>query len=337
VPLYRAPLVDRLRVKNTSGATAAAKDCGYIDAAGEYKTTTSSRLFANWCVVLVGGADNGDIYVARRGRVVVKYTGTAPSAGHFLSLSTTAGQSQRETTIRPEIFAVCLAAGSGGVVEVLLLCNRCYMPWSSSSEIWRVDAGSDTLWTGTINGSPSATLVDTTTSTGALDCFKESASSGNSLCKPVLFNSTRSTSRLVTAVDTGTGEITTQNTSDAWASGDSLTIKSQTNTETISFGGQVFIDLDGSGSFDGLDVLATMYLFGTGLDSNFSGGVGLHPFEAYAGPKHQVFQPFTDAETYIGTVQVPLIGRKFTYCCDASGAAAATYLFRILGTLRASP
>lgn len=336
MPLYRAPLTDRVRVKNTSGATAAANDAGYIDAAGEYKTTTTSRFQDAWCVVLVGGANNSDIYVARRGRVNVAYTSTAPSAGHFLSLSTVAGDAQRETVCRPEIFAVCTAAGSGGLVETLLLTQRVYLPMSASEDVFRVNSGSDTLWTGTINGAPSATSVTVTTSTGALDSF--APNSTGELCKPVVFNSTRSTSRLITAINTGTGVLTTENTSDAWANTDALTVKSQTNTQTES-SGNVFIDLDGGGAaavLHALDVLLFMYHFQVGAD-DAANAVGFHPFEAYSSPKHLVYTPANDGGTYIGNVQVPLIGRKFTYTVDANGAAACTHLTRIIGVLRAAP
>jgi hypothetical protein len=63
-----APSTAYLRIKNTSGATANANDMGYINEAGEYKTTTTASDLKSWCVVVTGGLNNADITIAIAGR-----------------------------------------------------------------------------------------------------------------------------------------------------------------------------------------------------------------------------------------------------------------------------
>lgn len=110
-------------IKNTSGVSASANDVGYIDVNGEYKTTTTANLQAIWCVVIQGGANNSNIYVAIEGRVTVNYTGTAPDgiSRKFLTTSTSAGNAQGLTSMRPEVFAIVPPGetGSGGQVSAL--------------------------------------------------------------------------------------------------------------------------------------------------------------------------------------------------------------------------
>ena len=324
--------VPYLRVKNSSGGTVAAKDVGYIDSEGEFRTTTTSRFQGAWCAVLVGNTAGNDVLVTAQGRVTVKYTSTAPSAGHFLSLSTTAGQAQRETESRPEVFAVCLAGGSGGEVDCLLLTRRAFVPQTNAEEALRIDLGSDTLWTGSVEvdeGTLSATQVPVVTATGALDSFAPAGAS--QLFKVLLHNTTRGTSRKVTARSGNV--LTTESSSDSWADEDLLTAQSQTNTNSDN--GHVWIDLDGSGYFSELDV--GVYVIGTGTALGTTYGIQYHPFEAFAQSKVAAYYGNAAGFTSTHFHFQPLIGRKMCLKVDANGAASNYTVLRLLGTLRLSP
>jgi hypothetical protein len=320
------------RVKNTSGATANAGDVGYIDSAGEYKTTTTANDDVAWCVVSTGGANNANIYVARRGRITVNYTGTAPSIGHYLVTSTTAGSAARQTTMRPEVFAVCLAAGAGGTVEVLLISETQFFAISNDNNIYRVDSHSDSDFVATINGAPTATtVVYNAPSAGSEDAINNTSSS--ELAKAVLHNTTRGTTRLISSVNTGTNTITTVSSVDSWADTDTITIESQTVTSGSAF---KYIDLDLSQQ-SAVPVLARAILIETyGVDSGASTRTNWHPFETASGSKTQArFNP-SAGQRVDSIVAIPLLERVFTYRSEASGAATKSDIFNIRGYWAAS-
>lgn len=113
---------NQLVAKNTSGSTAAVNDLGYLSEAGEYKTTAvAGEVRLTWAVVIAGAANNADIVVQYLGRVTVKYSGSAPAQGSFLTASTAAGSALAQAYMSAGVFGVALAAGSGGTVSALLM------------------------------------------------------------------------------------------------------------------------------------------------------------------------------------------------------------------------
>jgi len=334
IPLARLPEPILQVVKNTSGATVNEGDVGYINEAGEFKTTTTANFASSWVVVLVGGANNADIYVTRRGRVNVNYTGTAPSAGHFLVTSTSAGLAQRSTVMRPEIFAVCLAAGSGGVVSVRLLTQSQKVDLYSSNNFWRNNAHSTTLFTGTINGVPTATSVVYTVSTGNEDIFAVLGTS--ELAKTMLYNSTRGTYRLITACNTGTNTLTTVSTTDAWANGDTITVLYQTINDTTA--GQTFIGLSLASQSE-IPILARSVILQGGVQD--TGGAGrtllFHPNEAYSIPKILSVQNTQSTQQNIFHNSMPLIDRILGMKTVTAGAGTALTVIKLAGYYLAAP
>lgn len=336
--IMTAPATESVfKVKNTSGAAAAVNEIGYLSELGEYKTTTTAALDASWCTVVIGGANNADIYVANRGRFTVKYTGTAPSAGHFLTTSTVAGSALRSTTMQPMIFAVCLGAGSGGLVEVLLLCNTPFFPVTNSNDIYRIDNHSSTLFIATINGAPLTTsVVYNAPSSGQEDCIVPQAST--QLAKARLHNTTRGTYRLITAVNTGTNTIMTVASTDAWASGDTITIESQTVTSPSGL--FKFVDLDLSQQ-TAIPVLARALMFEilkqeTGTTS---ASTNIHSFDTFASSKEIGVTPSLVANSRIyRTIEVPLIQWVFTYRSFGTGTGTVTFeQMKLMGYWMAAP
>lgn len=328
---------------NGSGATANANDVGYLVYDGTngfvYKTTTTANLEAEWCVVVNGGGNGANIYVARRGQVTVKLNANC-SIGNFLLTSTTAGEASVSTTMRPEVFAVALSAnsgGAGGTCTAMLLCNTRFVPASNSNDIWTCSAQSDTAWTGTINGAPSATSVTVTTVSGALNCFKPFAAGFLSECR--LWNTTRNTFRRVTAVNTGTNVITTENTTDAWANTDALTIQSQT---TLSGGAVIYIEFDLTPSVPAtfpttLRALAVNH-FVFDSSATVSCVSSLHPYDTYAISKIQSLINLPGNSFFLSAYRVvPIFNNVFCAAMDATGSATASVTFRLVGYFEAAP
>lgn len=328
-------------VKNTSGATVAAGDVGILlyDATNGWvynRTTTANYPAAFVGVVLVGGANNATIYVARRGKVTANYAGTAPNAGQWLVTSTTGGSAGRSTTMIPQIFAVCLANGSGGTVSVQLLTQTTFVPQTATENIFSVTGQGDSDFSSTINGAPSATsVVYGAITTGAENTIDVDTAS--QLGKPRLFNSTRSTYRLITDVDVATNTITTVSSTDTWANTDAITIRSQTNTATS--GGSYFYELDMSQSTTTVPVLTRSLLVGVFLnDSGGSNEVGiLHPYEANDTSKQLTTRTQAAGIQIALQWQIPLIDGKFTYRVSASGAGTMNQSVRLIGYFLATP
>lgn len=323
-----------ITVKNTSGATANAGDCGYIDAMGEYKTTTTANYTGSWCVVLTGAANGSDITVARSGRATINYTGTAPAAGDFLVTSTSAGLAQRSTIMRPEIFARCLAAGSGGTVSALLLCNTAPVFYLSSNVIYRCNSHSASIFVATLNGAPSATsFVYNTPSSGNADVLVPSAST--ELAKLMIYNSTRGTYRLVTACNTGTKTVTNVSVTDSWASGDTITVANATVGDALT---ERVVGFDLSQQTE-IPLLARSVVLNTlASDTGAAGQVRqFHPYEAYSAAKL-----INDSNTQ-GTAQiysntpVPLIDQKFGKRELASGTGTKLTILKIVKYEVAAP
>lgn len=322
------------KVKNTSGATAAANETGYLSEAGEYKTTTTAALVVNWCTVVIGGANNADIYVANRGRFTVKYTGTAPSAGHYLTTSTVAGSALRSTVMDPAIFAVCLAAGSGGLVEVLLLCSSVFQPLTNANDIARPASCGLSNFTGTINGTPSgSTLVYTITGGTNEESIKPFSSS--QIAKLVLYNTTRGTSLLISSVDIATNTITfTTAVPGAWVNTDVITARSQINT--LGVGSAFFYDHE----FAAGNIPVLTRAIDVALGMSDSGGAGqtcgIHPYEAGAASK--LTGPTTQSTQFTNSwPAAALINNRITLVWTASGSATALVICRLRGVWVAAP
>lgn len=323
-------------IKNTSGATANTGDVGYINEAGEYKTTTTAQDSVKWCVVITGGADNADIYVARRGRVTVNYTGTAPSAGHYLSTSTSAGLAQRETAMHPAIFAVCTAAGSGGTVEVQLLCLTVFRPLVKSTDILRINSLSRTDFVATINGTPGAThLVYNAPSSGNENTIVPASSSevGNLVC----FNTTRGTSALVDSVNIGTNTITFVTAPPAGsANGDTITFRSQTYPSALQTGIYLYeIDLTGCN----LTLARSVALSCQAHDTGTIGGnvfAFIHKLSASAGFASGI--SWIADWSHIIVPAVELVNNKIMFAVGASGTGTMNYfIVRLNGVWEAVP
>lgn len=326
-------------VKNTSGAAAAANALGYIDEAGEYKTTTTAQAEVAWCVVIVGGANNADIYVSRRGRGTMAYAGSAPTAGQFITTSTTAGSGQAQATMRPEICAVCLANGAGGTVSVLLLTERKYVPFASSNNTWLVSAAddSDFVTTVAVAGVSGDKVYYNAPSSGDVNTITPGAT--GELAKTILHNTTRTETAFIiaTGADGGGNFIQVSSSADisAWVSTDAITTRSQTNTSTI--GTSHFYDLEITSSE--VPALATMIDVTAAFRDTGAAGERLfaHPFEASDTAKRKNTPSFLTGDVTNVRFLIPLIQSRLQLLWEASGAGTAGPSLRIQGVIIATP
>lgn len=323
-------------VKNTSGAAASAGDVGYLDASNEYQTTTTAEDEQSTPVaVVIGGANNSDIYVTRgEGRLSLNYTGSAPSSGDYLTFSATAGDCQARSTMHPGVIALARAGGSGGVVEAELLLRTLPIPISPSEDVYETDStkAPDSDFVATIDSLPGGAAVRyDTPSSGSEDNLTPQTTT--KLAKVVLHNTTRGDSALIDDNDTTggagyDGEITlTDTVPGTWQAGDTITIRSQTNTSTS--GSSYFVDFEiTSSEIPDLSraILCSARLRDTGAASEF---LMFHPFETNVSQKRRLFlaqvaNVYNDRE-----ILIPLTARKF--CALWTGSGANTFQF----TLRA--
>lgn len=315
-------------VVNSSGSTVAPGDVGYLDEAGEFQTTTTANDTVDWVISNSNSDDGNLMFVKQRGGATVNYTGSAPNAGDFLVTSTSAGDAQAQSTMRPEIFAVCTAAGSGGKVEVLLLKRTQPLVLFPDKRLYTSTVGhSGTLFTGTINGAPSGTSVVYSLSAGNEEILKPLAT--DYIGKLIIHNINRSNFARISDVDLGTNTITVTDSADIsdWEDADSLTIQSQTNTDTT--GGFVYVDIELSGaSTPGLPALTRS--IGVSLVILDSGAAGattetrLHPFESFADSKRLSFRSLVAGEGTPGYVELPVIDNKITFLSRSSGTTTKT-------------
>lgn len=314
-------------VENTSGAAVSAGDIGYIDEAGEFKTTTTAadpQMVGDGCLVLVGGANNADITVVNSGSGLVNYTGSAPAQGDFLVSSTTAGDAQAQTTMHPNIFAVCTAAGSGGQVGAVLRVGNTPKEATNSNDIFRVGSTSDSDFMGTINGSPSGTsVVYNAPSSG--DEANLVPNSTSQLAKMVLHNTTRGNSALISDCNTGTNTITLTTTVPGdWADTDTITIRSQTNTSNPQ-SGVYFVDFEFT---SGIEALTRSIVGAAAIADSAaaSQSLWLHPYETNVNSKRNV--PVTTyvagVTTHGAAMPLNLIDNKFCAAWDANGTGTLT-------------
>lgn len=328
------PAKEIVKVRNTSGATANAKEVGYLDpTTGDYKTTTTATLYTpKVCVVHTGGANNADIYVQVRGRCTAKYTGTDVSAGNYLVFSTTAGKGQQQTTIRPEVFAIVPTGATidtgNDEAEVILLHDE-PMVLESSTDLYAFVSASTSDFVATINGAPSGTsVVYNAPSSGNENVIPPN---GTLLAKMVLYNTTRGDSAQISSVNTGTNTITlTATVPAAWANGDTITVRSQTNTDVPA---GYFLDfaIDDTSLIPANAVMLD-FVFHTVTDT---GGVALilaHPFKAgVASARRRQGTQVASVSVSSGMFRIAFLQRRFELEWQATGAGTQSAQLRIMG------
>lgn len=324
-------------VKNTSGSAASAGDVGYLDGNNEYQvTSTAEDQKSTPVAVLVGGANNADIYVTRGpGRATLNYVGSAPSSGDFLEFSATAGKTQGNGTVmHPGVLARAGAGGSGGTVEVELLLRRANVNISPAEFMFRVDLAADSDFVALIDSLPGGAAVryDTPTS-GAENCIVPNST--NNFAKIVLHNTTRGDYALIDTVNTTggagyDGEITlTANVPGTWQVGDTITARSQTNTNVQ--GTSYWFDCELLNTTEVPDLATKLYCQVRWLDSS---GVGesqaQHPFKAFNSPDAIFTNGQVANQALYQYVEIPLIQRRFQVLWTASGAATGRPRLRLL-------
>jgi len=330
-----------VKLANGSGAAVAANDCGYIDEAGEFQTTTTEALGGvAWCVVVEGGANGADIIVARRGQATIELDQNC-SAGDYLYTSTTAGRATTETFVKPAVFAVALTAnssGAGGTCDALLLCGRIPLPLSSDENVFSVNGVSESDWRATQNGAVAGAVVtyNTPLTSGSEDSI-EVESSGE-LGKLVLHNTTQGETAYISSVNTGANTITVTNADDisGWANNDVLEVRSQTNT-TALIGTAYYLDLDITSTT--IPALATaidvqlIYKDTGGTDEDFSN----HPYESNDNAKRWTERTYVANINHSSAIRIGLINRRFCVGWTASGAGTALYRIKVAGCIVATP
>jgi hypothetical protein len=172
--------------------------------------------------------------------------------------------------------------------------------------------GGPSLFVATINGAPSGTsVVYNAPSSGTEAVLVPTATT--QLAKMRLYNTTRGNSALIANCNTGTNTITLTATVPAnWASGDTITVASQ----TVSGGGFNWVDLEitsGPTSKSGLFV-TLLLTSGAASDAAYC-----HPLATYGGGKRT-----PRAITQVGGVQVaafglvPVVGNVFSLAWTAA-------------------
>lgn len=189
------------------------------------------------------------------------------------------------------------------------------LPATNSNDIFRVDNAGNSIFTATINGTPSGASV-VYTQTGGNDAFLVPVSTSQ-LAKLRLYNTTRGNYALIETCNISTDTITlTANAPANWANGDTITITSQT---VVS--GQNHVDLEiVSGVF--LDA-SLGYIWWTQADASNLAGITLriHPFETFVASKNQNFSLTTGNSTF-----VKLVGNVFSIAVIQTTPASGNIL-----------
>lgn len=334
--------IETVKASNLTAGDVSAGDVGYLSYSAtdgiEFLRTSTAELDSVAWAVALNSSSSGDVqYAARRGRYYLNYTGTAPTKGQFLTTSASTGLVQARTLFHPAVMAVAVGNGqSGKVLAQLLTGSQRYWQYNTNAPFNLVGPVSDSVWTGTINGAPSSTLVTVTTSTGALVNFGPQATTD--LLKTRLRNTTRGNYRLVTATNPGANQISTVASTDNWASTDLLTIESGT---VVSGGSNKFIDLDVSqfqaAGFPKLARAIIIAVFFRDTAAASQGFFYFHPFRSY---NVQFVQSVASIPGNLGTSvvqEVPLNDELLTWSIDATGATTASVFTRYLGYVLAIP
>jgi len=326
------------KVKNTSGGAASPGAVGYIDAAGEYKTTATAYNDVEWCVVVFGGPNNGNIWVARRGRITVTLNGNC-SIGDYLYTSTTAGQAQPSSTARWEMFGVALtanAAGAGRTCEALLLCHRKMTPYFNTNYVFQLAAAADDSdWSTTIAALPGGAVVTYTVPLGAGAENAIDVSGAGLLGKLVLHNTTRGTSTFINTVNIGANQITlTAAVPGGWIVGDTITVRSQTNVAAV--GAARFFDVYVGGSFDATTVglLMSDYFTDSGAAYILH---GIHTYEAYSAAKFVSVRNSVAGMPIYRNMFMGIVDQRFTVMWNANGVNTALASLIMVAMVKAVP
>jgi hypothetical protein len=316
-------------VKNTSGATASANDVGYIDEAGEYKTTTTAEQSQIKPVAVVqGGVDDADIYVTEGpGRLTLNYAGTAPAAGEFLMFSTTAGQVTARATPHFAMLALARANGSGGTVDAILLLTRPedYSVQTKNLIDIQLADPSDFL---TIIGS-SGVSGDKVYYEAGIDLIGSvntlESAPATDLARIVLHNTTQGEEALIigNGNDGGGAFIQVSDAADVsgWVEDDVITARSQTNTTNI--GPSRFYDIEIVDA--GISDLVTMLTIIAGFRDTGATGERffVHPYKANNSAERQFVLGVDTAQNNDVPMFVPLIERRLCILWEASGSGTA--------------
>lgn len=329
-----------LKIKNGAGATVAAGDVGYINSAGNFARTTTANLDAAWAVVIVGGANNTQIVVCRRGRVTITLDANC-SIGDYLYTSTTAGQAAPLTYVRSEVLAVALTAntgGAGGTCEALLLTGTTYRSIVSTINIVSVNLASTSDFVSTIATLPGGAVL----TYGAVTSGHENTidvTAADLLGKIRLYNSTRGTYGLIDSVVVGTNTITlTVNVDAGWQVGDAITTRSQT---AVYPGAPPYLyEIDLSSADNTVIPITARAVFCdiTFKDSAVAGAfLFVHPWEAYATAKVKVLTCYVANVNSARGMDVPLIQQRFVTLWSASGVGTVSQAIRVRGWWEATP
>jgi hypothetical protein len=327
-------------LNDPSGGTVAVGACGYLayDATNGkiFKTTTTANFVEEWCVVTgLGtagtGAVNTTIYVSTQGTNVVVTLNANCSAGNLLTLSTTAGQAAVNTKPHFAMFAICLTAnagGAGGTCTVRLICGTKPVAATSTVDVYRHDSISTQAFVSTISGTPSTTSVTYgTVTSGAANVLVPQAAGQLGLAR--LYNTTRGTFRLITAVNTGTKVITTVASTDTWANTDTITIESPTVTTGSAFKAT---EIDLNTTNNTVIPYLTRSVF-VQISASDTGAVGqffaVLEYSAYS--VSHLLSPTTQVATILNGAIPPLnlIGQVFCITGQSSGAGTGTAVYRL--------
>lgn len=320
---------DVILTNNASGLTANFGDIGLLDKAGDYDDTATEADNVAWCIALTDSIANAQILVKRRGNAIVSYTGTAPSAGHFLVTSTTAGDALRSTTMHPAIFSVCTANGAGGIVAVMLLTGTATQMLTNSNDVLRINTLSNTDFVATINGAPvGAAVVYNAPSSGHENTIEPSAST--QVGKIVLHNTTKGDSALISLTNVGTNTITlTAAAPGAWANGDTITARSQTATGTLGASDYLY-DLDLSSFLP--ELVRSAFFYFSHVDSSPSSS-RFHYIQnnnQVATPAVGDFMQATSATISVSKISpIDVFDKQIAFAVNASGVGTSTIITRI--------
>lgn len=148
--------------------------------------------------------------------------------------------------------------------------------------------------------------------------------STSNLAKMVLHNTTRGDDALISDCNTGTNTITlTDSVPGTWQVGDTITIRSQTNTSTS--GSAYFIDFEFTSTIT--DVEAWFLALWTMQDSGTGARIFLHPYETNSGAKRLAFYNQVAGATIATTLgPLALISKRFCLLWRPSGSNTMTLL-----------
>lgn len=206
---------------------------------------------------------------------------------------------------------------------------------SPANDLYRGDSVSTSDFVATINGAPSGTsVVYNAPSSGAKNCLTPTSTS--QVAKMVLHNTTRSTDALISNNNTGTNTITLTATVPAgWQSGDTITIRSQTNTSNPA-ANVYFVDFELTSIIN--DLARYLDIYGFYFDTGAAGQrLTFHPYETNAGSKQIPIDTEASSVVIGMTLRLPLISKRFCMAWKASGAATAIFGTRLLGEGVATP